>query len=163
MKMVRSQSNCRQLARRVIDLATFPLITSGCGSVPSRQLNATLPDMAPSYTSEVFEYGVDLARPLRVPSLHIVIFIVGSRGDVQPYLAVALYLIKTYEHTVRIATHDVFEGFVLEQSVHLRGLKTRDGKSLEDNLEFFGVGGDPKELMSYMVKREWASHEDISR
>ena len=115
--------------------------------------DASLPEIPPSYTSEVAEYGVDPARPLRVPSLHIVIFIVGSRGDVQPYLAAALYLIKTYEHTVRIATHDVFEGFVLEQAEHLRGLKTRDGRPLEDKLQFFGVGGDPKELMSYMVKR----------
>lgn len=121
--------------------------------VSSRVEGSVSPESPPSYASEVFEYGVDPARPLRVPSLRIVIFIVGSRGDVQPYLAAALHLIKTYEHVVRIATHDVFEEFVLEQAVHLRGLKTREERPLEENLEFFGVGGDPKELMSYMVKR----------
>jgi hypothetical protein len=78
--------------------------------------------------------------------------IVGSRGDVQPYLAAALELIKTYGHRVRIATHDVFESFVLEQAAHLNGRMNRQGKPLTDNLEFFGIGGDPKDLMAYMVK-----------
>lgn len=81
--------------------------------------------------------------------------IVGSRGDVQPYLAAALELIKTYGHRVRIATHDIFGSFVLEQAVHLNGRVNSQGKPLKDNLEFFGIGGDPKELMAYMVKSEY--------
>lgn len=78
--------------------------------------------------------------------------IVGSRGDVQPYLAAALELIQTYGHRVRIATHDVFESFVLEQASHLDRRMRSQGRPLRDNLEFFGIGGDPKELMAYMVK-----------
>lgn len=80
--------------------------------------------------------------------------IVGSRGDVQPYLAAALELIKTYGHRVRIATHDVFESFVLEQASHLTGRVNTQGRPLKENLEFYGIGGDPKELMAYMVKSE---------
>jgi UDP:flavonoid glycosyltransferase YjiC (YdhE family) len=66
--------------------------------------------------------------------MNIVIQVVGSRGDVQPFVALGQELQK-YGHRVRLATHDVFESFVLES-----------------NLEFYPIGGDPKELMAYMVK-----------
>ncbi|KAI4937719.1 hypothetical protein J4E85_000154 [Alternaria conjuncta] len=66
--------------------------------------------------------------------LNIVIQVVGSRGDVQPFIALGQELQK-YGHRVRIATHNTFEGFVKES-----------------NLEFYPIGGDPKELMAYMVK-----------
>ncbi|KAJ6034155.1 hypothetical protein N7499_003256 [Penicillium canescens] len=84
----------------------------------------------------------DLHNPLRqkVPpfafdlELNIVIQIVGSRGDVQPFVALGNELQKR-GHRVRIATHDVFAAFV-----------TQSG------LEFFPIGGNPTELMAYMVK-----------
>ncbi|CAG8117443.1 unnamed protein product [Penicillium olsonii] len=66
--------------------------------------------------------------------LNIVIQIVGSRGDVQPFIALGNALQK-HGHRVRIATHDVFANFV------------RDAR-----LEFYPIGGDPAELMAYMVK-----------
>ncbi|EGX96337.1 glucosyl/glucuronosyl transferase, putative [Cordyceps militaris CM01] len=69
------------------------------------------------------------------PALNIVIQIVGSRGDVQPFVALGKTLRDTYGHRVRIATHATFQKFV------------------EDNeLEFFNIGGDPAELMAFMVK-----------
>lgn len=66
--------------------------------------------------------------------LNIVIQIVGSRGDVQPFIALGNELQKS-GHRVRLATHNVFEQFVTEHG-----------------LEFFPIGGDPSELMAYMVK-----------
>ncbi|KAF2686301.1 glycosyltransferase family 1 protein [Lentithecium fluviatile CBS 122367] len=80
-----------------------------------------------------------VARPAhRVKSwkirLNIVIQVVGSRGDVQPFIALAQEL-QTYGHRVRVATHDCFETFVKDSS-----------------LEFFPIGGDPHDLMAYMVK-----------
>jgi hypothetical protein len=66
--------------------------------------------------------------------LNIVIQIVGSRGDVQPFIALGQEL-QRHGHRVRIATHDVFSSFVLESG-----------------LEFYPIGGDPNELMAYMVK-----------
>jgi UDP:flavonoid glycosyltransferase YjiC (YdhE family) len=59
-----------------------------------------------------------------------VIQVVGSRGDVQPSVALGTEL-KRCGHRVRIATHGVFEKFVQESG-----------------LEFFAVGGDPAELMA---------------
>ena len=66
--------------------------------------------------------------------LNIVIQVVGSRGDVQPFIAIGNELQK-HGHRVRLATHDVFEDFVREHGI-----------------EFYPIGGDPAELMAYMVK-----------
>ncbi|KAJ5496979.1 UDP-glucose sterol transferase [Penicillium fimorum] len=68
------------------------------------------------------------------PRLNIVIQIVGSRGDVQPFVALGLELQK-FGHRVRIATHSPFRKFVEDSGI-----------------EFFNIGGDPKEMMAYMVK-----------
>jgi UDP:flavonoid glycosyltransferase YjiC (YdhE family) len=69
------------------------------------------------------------------PPMNIVIQIVGSRGDVQPFIALGKVLKQKYNHRVRIATHPTFRDFV-----------TSNG------LEFFSIGGDPAELMAFMVK-----------
>jgi sterol 3beta-glucosyltransferase len=58
---------------------------------------------------------------------------------VQPFIALGLELTKQ-GHRVRIATHETFRSFITE-----------------NNLEFFNIGGDPKELMSYMVRSEYLS------
>jgi len=68
-----------------------------------------------------------------VPSLSIAILIVGSRGDIQPFLPIAQRL-RDDGHRVRIATHEVFREFVESHKV-----------------EFFPLAGDPRELMEYMV------------
>ncbi|CAI7648028.1 unnamed protein product [Penicillium palitans] len=66
--------------------------------------------------------------------LNIVIQVVGSRGDVQPFVALGNEL-QRHGHRVRLATHGVFESFVRDSG-----------------LEFYSIGGDPTELMAYMVK-----------
>ncbi|KAJ5385716.1 hypothetical protein N7509_008257 [Penicillium cosmopolitanum] len=83
-------------------------------------------------------------RPASVPDftehvscdiqLNIVIQVVGSRGDVQPFIALGNEL-QLYGHRVRLATHPAFESFVLQSG-----------------LEFYPIGGDPSELMAYMVR-----------
>ena len=62
--------------------------------------------------------------------LNIVIQVAGSRGDVQPFIALAREL-QRYGHRVRIATHDVFKELVQDADV-----------------EFYPIGGDPAELMA---------------
>ncbi|KAJ5214400.1 hypothetical protein N7449_001569, partial [Penicillium cf. viridicatum] len=68
------------------------------------------------------------------PHMNIVIQVVGSRGDIQPFVALGVAL-KQAGHHIRIATHETFRSFVQDVG-----------------LEFFNVGGDPKRLMAYMVK-----------
>ncbi|KAI9823175.1 MAG: hypothetical protein M1832_002618 [Thelocarpon impressellum] len=70
------------------------------------------------------------------PKLNIVIMVIGSRGDIQPFLKIGKVLKEEHGHRVRIATHPAFKGFVMKDS----------------GLEFFSVGGDPSELMAFMVK-----------
>ena len=69
------------------------------------------------------------------PPLNVVIHVVGSRGDVQPFVALGKTLKALYNHRVRLATHPTFKTFVEE-----------------NGLEFFSIGGDPAELMAFMVK-----------
>lgn len=69
------------------------------------------------------------------PPMNVVIQVVGSRGDVQPFVALGKVLKDTYNHRVRLATHPVFKDFVKE-----------------NGLEFFSIGGDPAQLMAFMVK-----------
>lgn len=78
--------------------------------------------------------GTDVGK-LPQPPMNIVIQIVGSRGDVQPFIALGQVLKQTYGHRVRVATHPTFRDFVTE-----------------NRLEFFSIGGDPAELMAFMVK-----------
>ncbi|KAL6721530.1 hypothetical protein ACLMJK_000634 [Lecanora helva] len=70
------------------------------------------------------------------PKLNIVIMVIGSRGDIQPFLKIGKLLKEDHGHRVRIATHPAFKKFVEKDS----------------GLEFFSVGGDPAELMAFMVK-----------
>ncbi|RDA86396.1 hypothetical protein CP532_6471 [Ophiocordyceps camponoti-leonardi (nom. inval.)] len=95
-------------------------------------LAATLrsqPSPPPAYPSE------PVREDQPTPPLNIVVQIVGSRGDVQPFVALGKILKEEYGHRVRIATHATFRSFVLDSG-----------------LEFFDIGGDPAELMAFMVK-----------
>jgi sterol 3beta-glucosyltransferase len=67
------------------------------------------------------------------PPLNIVILIVGSRGDVQPFIAFGKGL-QQAGHRVRLATHVTFRQFVTE-----------------NGLEFYPLKGDPELLMNFMV------------
>ncbi|TMW59526.1 hypothetical protein Poli38472_004595 [Pythium oligandrum] len=69
-----------------------------------------------------------------VPRMNVCIMIVGTRGDVQPFIGIAKRL-QQDGHRVRLATHAVYRDFVMEHGV-----------------EFYPLGGDPKELAAYMVK-----------
>lgn len=74
-------------------------------------------------------------------------------GDVQPYIALALALIRTRDHRVRIASHGPHRKAVEEACEMLKG-EIMNGMRLEERLDFFDAGGDPEELMAYMVKSE---------
>ncbi|KAK0733941.1 hypothetical protein B0T26DRAFT_635829 [Lasiosphaeria miniovina] len=106
------------LRKQVLDLQTAPSLPSG--PLPPPYIPASLggePGQVPP------------------PPLNVVIQIVGSRGDVQPFVALGQVLRDTYGHRVRLATHPTFQKFVEE-----------------NGLEFFSIGGDPAELMAFMVK-----------
>ncbi|KAL6563784.1 hypothetical protein OROGR_002743 [Orobanche gracilis] len=105
--------------------------------------------------NEVDEEPVDSTELQYIPPLQIVMLIVGTRGDVQPFVAIGKQLqaeiplwvlykvvdkdawVQDYGHRVRLATHSNFKEFVLTSG-----------------LEFYPLGGDPKVLAGYMVKNK---------
>ncbi|KAK9836119.1 hypothetical protein WJX81_002671 [Elliptochloris bilobata] len=72
--------------------------------------------------------------PENVPALVLVLLVCGTRGDVQPFIAMGLKL-QDAGHRVRLATHSAYRGFV-------EGF----------GLEFYPLGGDPVVLSQYIVK-----------
>ncbi|XP_031121733.1 sterol 3-beta-glucosyltransferase UGT80B1-like isoform X2 [Ipomoea triloba] len=71
-----------------------------------------------------------------VPKLQIAMLVVGTRGDVQPFLAMAKKL-QEFGHRVRLATHINFRDFVKSAGV-----------------EFYPLGGDPRVLSEYMARNK---------
>ncbi|XP_010243988.1 PREDICTED: sterol 3-beta-glucosyltransferase UGT80A2-like isoform X2 [Nelumbo nucifera] len=84
----------------------------------------------------VHDEPLDSADFQCLPPMQIVMLIVGTRGDVQPFIAIGKRL-QDYGHRVRLATHANFKEFVLTSG-----------------LEFYPLGGDPKALAGYMVKNK---------
>ncbi|PVI03303.1 glycosyltransferase family 1 protein [Periconia macrospinosa] len=98
-------------------------------SAPDELANAL-----PEYQAVVVESKPPATLHRQCPPLNVVVQVVGSRGDVQPFIALGMAL-QRYGHRVRLATHDVFADFVRKSG-----------------LEFYPIGGDPEDLMSYMVR-----------
>lgn len=71
-----------------------------------------------------------------IPKLKIVLLVVGTRGDVQPFLAIAKKL-QEFGHRVRLATHGNFRTFVESADI-----------------DFYPLGGDPRILAGYMVRNK---------
>mmetsp|Transcript_183 Transcript_183/g.516 ORF Transcript_183/g.516 Transcript_183/m.516 type:complete len:829 (+) Transcript_183:137-2623(+) len=69
------------------------------------------------------------------PNLNVLIIIIGSRGDVQPFMVLAEGLIEE-GHRVRIGTHGEFKDFVAKNP----------------QIEFVDIGGDPRKMMEFVVK-----------
>lgn len=71
-------------------------------------------------------------RVVRPPQMSIVILVVGTRGDVQPFVYLGQRLQKD-GHRVRLATHAEYRADVAK-----------------GGLEFFPLAGDPRKLSEYM-------------
>ncbi|CAH9101655.1 unnamed protein product [Cuscuta europaea] len=71
-----------------------------------------------------------------VPKLQIAMLVVGTRGDVQPFLAIARRL-QDFGHCVRLATHANFRDFVKSAGI-----------------DFYPLGGDPRVLSGYMARNK---------
>ncbi|EKM51568.1 glycosyltransferase family 1 protein [Phanerochaete carnosa HHB-10118-sp] len=76
---------------------------------------------------------------VRMPSKHFVCLTIGSRGDVQPYIALGLGL-KAEGHRVTIITHDEYKAWI-------------EGFGLQHR----AAGGDPGALMQLSVENKMFS------
>lgn len=99
----------------------------------SENLTSALAGSCPG--DELPPYGILKETDVIVPpSMSIVIQVVGSRSEVQRFLALGKVLKEKHGHRVRLATHAKFGQFVSETGI-----------------DFFSIGGDPDELVEYMV------------
>ena len=74
-------------------------------------------------------------KSIEPPKMNIVILVVGTRGDVQPFVYFGQQLQKD-GHRVRLATHAEY----------------RDDVVAKGGLEYYPLAGDPRKLSEYMVK-----------
>ncbi|EEU35053.1 uncharacterized protein NECHADRAFT_44809 [Fusarium vanettenii 77-13-4] len=105
-----------------------------CDSMLVRRLTRLYHSPPEKYEEPPSAYSETQPQHSWATELNIVIQVVGSRGDVQPFIALGNEL-QRHGHRVRLATHDTFANFVRDSG-----------------LEFYPIGGDPAELMAYMVK-----------
>jgi UDP:flavonoid glycosyltransferase YjiC (YdhE family) len=131
----------RRVHRQRMRLAAMRAVR-GIASEPDERLWVDFDDSADVFTHIdpwVTNYASDVRvarrhrRVADVPRLAVVILIVGTRGDVQPFLPIGRKLAE--RHRVRLATHAEFR-----EMVEAAGI------------EFYPLAGDPRELIEYMVK-----------
>ncbi|KAG2219728.1 hypothetical protein INT45_007767 [Circinella minor] len=83
-------------------------------------------------------------KPLLPKSnMHITCLTIGSRGDVQPYIALCKEL-QTEGHRCRIASHSEYQPWVEDHGI-----------------EFRSIGGDPGELMKLCVDNGFLSYSFV--
>ncbi|XP_058091093.1 sterol 3-beta-glucosyltransferase UGT80B1 isoform X4 [Magnolia sinica] len=85
-------------------------------------------------STDVEDTTMEFNKP--VPRLKIAMLVVGTRGDVQPFLAIAKRL-QEFGHQVRFATHANFRNFVRSAGI-----------------DFYPLGGDPRILAGYMARNK---------
>eukprot|EP00252_Welwitschia_mirabilis_P005183 TRINITY_DN15668_c0_g1_i2.p1 TRINITY_DN15668_c0_g1~~TRINITY_DN15668_c0_g1_i2.p1 ORF type:complete len:672 (-),score=117.30 TRINITY_DN15668_c0_g1_i2:268-2283(-) len=89
-----------------------------------------------SDTRQLNTTGFESDQNKVIPKLNIAMLIVGTRGDVQPFVAIAKRL-QEYGHRVRLATHANFCSFIRTFGI-----------------EFYPLRGDPRALAEYMARNK---------
>ena len=86
-------------------------------------------------------------------AMRITILTIGSRGDVQPYVALGLGL-KAAGHEVRLATHEDFKAFVCSHGLEFGPLAGDPRTLLEtpEGLQLLESGSNPFRLMRQFVR-----------
>ncbi|PRP73521.1 hypothetical protein PROFUN_02530 [Planoprotostelium fungivorum] len=117
--------------------SAFEMLTECLGHLSKKGTLSGDIMMSPTPTEGRPSY--DVSVPNWLPNgkgLRITVLLVGTRGDVQPFLALGLGLQRA-GHKVKIATHEYHRKFVEERG-----------------FEFGKLAGDPKELIDFMVKND---------
>ena len=90
-----------------------------------------------SHSNIMINRRVGLSHEIPLPKLNIVILVVGTRGDVQPFVSIGKRL-REDGHRVRIATHETYRKYI----------------TIDNGFEFYPLAGDPLKLSEFMVRNE---------
>lgn len=120
--------------------------TTGIFAPASRSLAAAIAMAIPEEVQLRMPKAINLPREILAsrPSLHFMCLTIGSRGDVQPYIALGLGL-KKEGHRVTIVTHDEYKPWI-------------EGFGIEHRQ----AGGDPGALMKLSVENKVRTFFQIS-
>ena len=100
--------------------------------------------------------------------MRVTIQTLGTRGDVQPYVALARAL-QSRGHDVQLAAPEQFDGFITDQGVEFAGLpgeflallETPEGKAAVAGSKGFGAGfkllNHVRPMMTELLMRCWQS------
>ncbi|KAM0852933.1 hypothetical protein ACQ4PT_051425 [Festuca glaucescens] len=124
MKIVEKLVKIQKDGTLEVDLTRSALVASELSEI----------DAFASVQCDVEEVTSGLSKT--VPKLKIVMLVVGTRGDVQPFIALAKRL-QEFGHHVRLASHVNFRTFVKSAGV-----------------DFYPLGGDPRIMAQYMTKNK---------
>ncbi|KIR68296.1 UDP-glucose,sterol transferase [Cryptococcus bacillisporus CA1873] len=102
-----------------------------------------LDDLPAAVAPKVKEYALDPQGT--VPSLNIVMFAIGDEDDLRPFISLAIELIITYSHRIRIATQEIYEGSLIAEAKKYLSRRTgRDDRvGLHDKLEIYPLFAPP--------------------
>ncbi|XP_020248076.1 sterol 3-beta-glucosyltransferase UGT80B1-like isoform X2 [Asparagus officinalis] len=129
-----SESEKKKIIENLVKIqkdGTLEVDVSHDAPVPSELLELDSVDSVPCDSGEnIFKFSKI------VPTLKIAILVVGTRGDVQPFIAIAKRL-QVFGHRVRLATHVNFRNFVQSHGI-----------------EFYPLGGDPRIMAGYMARNK---------
>jgi sterol 3beta-glucosyltransferase len=79
--------------------------------------------------------------------MKILIATAGTRGDVQPYVALARGLV-TAGHEVTIATNKLFESFIRKNGIDFYPTSENPQKAMQEDVS--KIGGNPVKFMSWL-------------
>ncbi|KAJ7356944.1 glycosyltransferase family 1 protein [Mycena albidolilacea] len=130
-RLAQGDMSLTQGKRDALILEEFELKTSAATHDPA-PANENMADSLPALMFTSASSTFLTFKPKR--SLHFTFLTIGSRGDVQPYIALAKGLMAD-GHRCRIATHGEFKDWIEAHGI-----------------EFGHVGGDPAELMRICIE-----------
>jgi sterol 3beta-glucosyltransferase len=148
-RLAQGDMSLTQGKRDALILEEFELKTSAATHDPA-PANENMADSLPALMFTSASSTFLTFKPKR--SLHFTFLTIGSRGDVQPYIALAKGLMAD-GHRCRIATHGEFQDWIeavcfqcIYDSPRVLTVSNQHG------IEFGHVGGDPAELMRICIE-----------
>lgn len=110
-----------------------------------------LGDLPAAVAPRVKEYALDPQGA--VPSFNIVMFAIGDEDDLRQFISLAIELIVSHSHRIRIVTSEFYEDLITQAKNNLSGRTGKDGRvGLHDKLEMYPLSAPADANLSTWTK-----------